>query len=195
MNAPNVEVARAEQRLRVESALMLAFVEDPFARWMFPRADEFLERYRQFMSGMGGRAFEHGTAFQVADCAAAALWLPPNVTPDMEAIMTLLGSVGWLDAKVADLGGLAMQVETYHPRESHWYLAVLGADVAYQGNGLGSLLMKHALALCDRDRLPAYLESSNPANVPFYRRHGFEVMGQIESGSVPVITPMLRSAR
>ena len=195
MNVSDVKVASAAERRRVESALTLAFVEDPLARWMFPHADEFLERYSQFMSGMGGRAFEHGTAFQVNDCAAAALWLPPNVTSDMEAIMTLLGSVGWPDAKVADLGGLAMQVDTYHPREPHWYLAVLGADVAYQGNGLGSLLMKHALALCDRDGLPAYLESSNPGNVPFYQRHGFEVMGQIESGSVPVITPMLRGAR
>jgi hypothetical protein len=31
------------------------------------------------------------------------------------------------------------------------------------------------LERCDRERLPAFLESSNPRNLPFYRRLGFEV--------------------
>jgi ribosomal protein S18 acetylase RimI-like enzyme len=55
--------------------------------------------------------------------------------------------------------------------------------------------MKHALARVDREGATAYLESSNPRNVSFYERHGFEVLGRIQSGSSPVITPMLRRPR
>ena len=47
----------------------------------------------------------------------------------------------------------------------------------------------------DRDGLPAYLESSNPANISLYERHGFEVMGRIRVADSPVMTPMLRRPR
>jgi hypothetical protein len=55
--------------------------------------------------------------------------------------------------------------------------------------------MTHALERIDRDRLPAYLESSNPRNISLYRRHGFEELGTIQVGSSPPIVPMLRHAR
>lgn len=63
------------------------------------------------------------------------------------------------------------------------------------GRDQGSTLLRHALARCDRDHVPAYLESSNPANVPLYERHGFAVLDTIQVGSSPPIFPMLRSAR
>lgn len=55
--------------------------------------------------------------------------------------------------------------------------------------------MKHALRRVDEDRLPAYLESSNPRNISLYERHGFEVVGEIQVGKSPVMTPMIRAAR
>jgi hypothetical protein len=41
----------------------------------------------------------------------------------------------------------------------------------------------------------AYLESSNLRNVPLYERHGFKVLGTIQAGGSPPITPMLRKPR
>ena len=55
--------------------------------------------------------------------------------------------------------------------------------------------MRHALARCDRDGKAAFLESSNPKNVSFYERHGFEVLGRIQVGTSPTLFPMLRKAR
>jgi ribosomal protein S18 acetylase RimI-like enzyme len=52
--------------------------------------------------------------------------------------------------------------------------------------------MAYALAWCDRDHVPAYLESSNPRNISFYERHGFESLGAIQVGSSPTVVPMLR---
>jgi ribosomal protein S18 acetylase RimI-like enzyme len=82
-----------------------------------------------------------------------------------------------------------------HPAEPHWYLPLIGVDPAHQRQGFGSVLLQHALSQCDHDHTPAYLESSNPANIPLYRRHGFEVMGTIQVGSSPPVFPMLRPAR
>jgi ribosomal protein S18 acetylase RimI-like enzyme len=83
----------------------------------------------------------------------------------------------------------------YHPAEPHWYLPLIGVDPTHQNRGYGSALLRHALLQCDRDHVAAYLESSNPANIPLYERHGFTVLGTIQVGSSPPITPMLRAAR
>jgi predicted GNAT family N-acyltransferase len=48
---------------------------------------------------------------------------------------------------------------------------------------------------CDAERVPAYLESSKPANVPFYERHGFRVVGELAIEHGPPIWRMLREVR
>mgnify|MGYP000553009847 CR=1 FL=1 len=63
---------------------------------------------------------------------------------------------------------------------------VLGTDPAHQGRGVGSALMEPVLRECDEAGLHAYLESSKASNVPFYRRHGFEVTGSLDLPGGPV---------
>jgi GNAT superfamily N-acetyltransferase len=83
----------------------------------------------------------------------------------------------------------------YHPHEPHWYLPLIGVDQAQQGKGHGTALLQHALIPCDRDHTLAYLESSHPKNIPFYARHGFELLGTIQVGTSPPTFPMLRTPR
>jgi ribosomal protein S18 acetylase RimI-like enzyme len=64
-----------------------------------------------------------------------------------------------------------------------------------QGRGLGSALLEAGLARCDSEGASAYLESSNPKNIPLYERYGFEALGVIEPDDFPPLTPMLRPAR
>ena len=66
-----------------------------------------------------------------------------------------------------------------HPHEPHWYLASLGTAVDRQGKGVGRALMRPVLGALRRRGLPCYLESSKERNVPFYRRHGFEVVEEV----------------
>lgn len=87
------------------------------------------------------------------------------------------------------------EMEHYHPIEPHWYLPLIGVDPDHQRRGYGAALMAPALAACDRDGLPAYLESSNPANVPFYDRLGFRALATIRVGASPPILPMRREPR
>ena len=74
---------------------------------------------------------------------------------------------------------------SYHPHEAHWYLPLIGVDPAHQRNGFGAALLRDTLRQCDSDHAVAYLESTNAANVPLYKRHGFEVIGTIQVGSSP----------
>ena len=94
-----------------------------------------------------------------------------------------------------DLLGVFEQMDQYHPQEPHWYLPMIGVDPVRQGRGLGGLLMRHVLRRCDEERMPAYLESTNPRNLSLYLRHGFEILGTIRVGEAPPVVPMLRPPR
>ena len=89
---------------------------------------------------------------------------------------------------------IQLQIERLHPRRPrHWYLGYLGARHACQGMGLGSQLLTTMLADVDAEGLPAYLESSNENNLSLYHRHGFDVVGELQTlGHGPTIWRMWR---
>lgn len=65
-----------------------------------------------------------------------------------------------------------------------------------QSKGVGSAVIRDMLDRCDTEGMPAYLESSNPRNVPFYARHGFEKTGEIVVGKeARTVTAMWREPR
>ena len=98
------------------------------------------------------------------------------------------------DVKTAADGPQIMQqMARYHPKEPHWYLPLIGIDPAHQGRGLGGALMRHATDICDRDGVPAYLESSNERNLSLYERNGFRVVGELQAlGHGPTLWRMWR---
>lgn len=173
------------------AVVVLAFSSDPIARWSWPDPGVYLEHFPAFVKAFGGRAFAKSTAHTVEGHAGAALWLPPGVGPDEEAMGRLLERTTPAQLQ-GDIAALLEQMGRYHPGEPHWYLPLIGVDPARQGQGHGSALIRHALGVCDRDRQLAYLESTNQRNVPLYQRLGFELLGTIQAGSSPPLFPMLR---
>lgn len=189
-----IRSAAPEDKQRALTTVLLGFASDPVARWVWPDPETYLATMPRFIAAFGGRAFEHGTAHIAADARAAALWLPPGIEPDGEAMQTLIEET--LRPEIAaDIEGFLEGMARHHPETPHWYLPMIAADPRWMGQGLGAALLKHALRRCDQERLPAYLESSNPRNISLYERHGFEAVGEIQSGSSPVMTPMLRMPR
>jgi ribosomal protein S18 acetylase RimI-like enzyme len=193
MSEAQVRAVAPADRQKAVATVALAFASDPMMRWSFPDPARYLAIAQDFIDAFGGHAVEHSGADEIADFGAAALWLPPGVAPDSDAMGAIIAANMPAD-KMADGGSLFEQMDRFHPKEPHWYLPLIGADPVHQGKGYGSALMTHALMRCDRDGLPAYLESSNPKNVPLYERHGFKVIGEIQAGSSPTLYPMLRPA-
>jgi ribosomal protein S18 acetylase RimI-like enzyme len=191
MKTFTIRTATAADEQPVIDAITLAFCGDPAARWVYPDSHQYVRCFPEFVRAFAGRAFEHGTAHLLEGRLGAALWLPPGVQPDESALVALLQrTVSAADQ--ASVFSVLEQMGGFHPEEPHWYLPLIGVDPVWQGQGCGSALMKHALAVCDRERRLAYLESTNPKNILLYERHGFEVLGKIQMGSSPPIVPMLR---
>lgn len=194
MTTPIIKTGTASDAAPAVAVVVLAFSADPAARWTWPDPNQYLMHFPSFVRAFGGKAFAHGSAYYVDGYAGAALWLPPEVQPDEDALITLLRRTGAAQVQ-NDLFAVFEQMGRYHPREPHWYLPFIGVDPLHQGKRYGSALMQHALVPCDRDQTLAYLESSNPKNVPLYERHGFELLGTIQVGTSPPIFPMLRTPR
>jgi ribosomal protein S18 acetylase RimI-like enzyme len=189
-----IQTATRADEATVSSVLVLAFAADPMARWTWADPATYLAHWPAFVRAFGGKAFDRGSAHLAADRSGAALWLPPGVDPDEEAMGAIINRTAPAQLQ-GDIAALLQQMGRYHPSEPHWYLPLIGVDPARQGRGLGSALMRHALAACDRDRVPAYLEASNPQNTALYERHGFERLGTIQAGNSPPLFPMLRKPR
>ena len=183
-----------EQRATVYATLVSAFTHDPVERWMYPSKAVYEEHFPRFLDAFGGRAFDAETVWALADFTAVALWLPPGTETDDEAIAAVLAA-SVATSKQADTFAVLDQMGEAHPTYPHWYLPWLGVDQSSSGAGLGTQLLSACLERIDADHLPAYLETPNPRTLPFYQRHGFQIVGEAQAGACPPIALMLRPAR
>jgi ribosomal protein S18 acetylase RimI-like enzyme len=196
MAGPIIDIhsATAEEMPAAIAAVVAGFITDPMARFTLPTPHDYLTVMPRGVRAFGGKALEHGSAYVTSCLRGAALWLPPGVFPDGEELEKIFRESTPPD-RLDDVMGTFAEMEKWHPDEPHWYLPLIGVEPFAQGAGLGGALMRHAVDRCDEERALAYLESSNPRNISLYERHGFEVMGKIQVGKAPVLTPMVRRPR
>ena len=191
---PGVETIAGDEVDHAIATLVLAFVTDPVARWMYDNPHQYLLHIPRLFRALGKNSFEGGAAQRIKDGLGIALWLPPGVHGDdgpLEAVIA--GSIA--EEKRAEVVAVFERTEHYRPAEPHWYLSLIGVEALHRNRGRSAALLKHRLRQCDREHLPAYLWSSNPLNTSLYQRHRFEIAGTIRVGSSPSIYPMLRRAR
>jgi GNAT superfamily N-acetyltransferase len=194
MSIVEVRAVSEQEQQAVIDVITLAFSTDPMARWSYPDPATYLAIMPETTKAFGGNGFARGTVHFVDGGGAAAMWLPPGVLPDSERLEALIEQHTPRDRR-ADMSQVFEQMGKFHPEEPCWYLPLIGVDPTCQGRGYGSALLRYALEQVEGTGAPAYLESSNPRNVPLYERHGFEVLGRIQAGSSPTVVPMLRRPR
>ena len=139
---------------------------------------------RTFMAATAGDAARYGhplAAVDGDDLLGVALWMPPGsfplsamrqvrMTPALIRVMLL---APWSMRNFARLGtGLAKT----HPDETAWYLQAMGVHPKAQRRGVGRRLITAGVAAADQADMPCYLQTSDPANVDYYHRYGFEVV-------------------
>ena len=197
-----IRPARKSDLPAIGRVLARAFHDDPVMRWMQPDVRRRKGGLPGFFGAMTRHHFLSGGGAQVAvsgaDVRAAALWDAPGRWQQTSAEqLAMLPAI--LRAFRGRLGAgrtLTEQMKAVHPEEPHWYLAIIGSDPDVRGSGFGAALMRSRLDRCDTQGAPAYLESSNADNVPYYTRFGFEVTGEIRiPAGGPTLWCMWRTPR
>ena len=185
---PQVHLVRPADVPAAAASLVRAFHDDPMLAYMFPD-ERTRERalLRFFKVQLRQTYLKRGLAYTTEDCRSTALWMPPRSgPPPTRDVIAQLPMLLLLGRRAGAALRLVQLVESRHPKAPHYYLGGLGTDPQWQGRGLGSAVLGPVLDICDREGLPAYLESSKESNVAFYRRHGFEVVDEVSApdGSV-----------
>ena len=161
----------------VTATLTAAFANDPLWSWAFPDPDDLSVWWRFYIAS----AVRYPWVWVSGDYAAAAVWIPPNgvelTTEEEERVEPLLRDL--IGPRCDDVLELLDRFEAAHPREKpHYYLSLLGTHPDRRGEGLGMALLAENLKRIDAEGVPAFLESSNPANNERYERVGFRRIGE-----------------
>ncbi len=187
----DIQTLTQAHRSAAIECLVLAFSADPLFRYAFPDPHTYLVGFMKFLRYCCRTSFDLNTAYASSDLRSVAIWSPPGERCEPNARKQLISATVPQHRQDA-LTEVFHQMDEVRPAFDHWYLSYLGVEPSAQGSGIGSVLMKWTLSIVDEAQLPAYLESSNPQNLTFYERHGFEAQDEIRCRNVPVITPMIR---
>ena len=128
-------------------------------------------------------------------CEAAAVWIPPGepeMSPQEERDLVALTERMLGAAQTRVVFDVFRRLEDAHPEQPHYYLSLLGTHDDHRGRGLGMALLASTLEAVDAEGMPAYLESTNPANDARYMRVGFHPVGSVELETGHRITTMWR---
>lgn len=203
MDLPKIEIRIVQEVDANEVAQLLAraFQADPVFAWLCPKERSRPRRLRRFfLTELHHRYLRHG-AVDLATLdghpAGAALWLPPGTwSPGVES-SSIPGYLRAFGRRIVIAGRYQFGANSVHPQdEASWYLGVIGVDPAFKGQGVGAALLRSRLRRCDEAALPAYLESSNPVNIPLYQHFGFEATGNLTlPAGAPPVTSMWRPGR
>ena len=182
--ATGVRRMAKEQIAESGAALGRAFFDDPLMTWILPDEKKRPGQLAWFMGQGAKYGHTWGEVYTTEGTVEGdAVWLPPG---DVKLTMMRMARNGLLLAPLKFGFGpfnrflSAMnELEKLHERDMaarHWYLMILGVDPPRQGQGVGGALIQPILARADADGLPCYLETTKTRNVPFYQKHGFEMI-------------------
>ena len=199
----DIDVVPAQRRdvRQMSGVLARAFYDDPVMTWMLPDDSARERSLGRMFATMIRHHFLRADGVEVAGggrIGAAALWSPPGRWKQsrLQEMLMMPGFIRAFGTNVSRGQQVADLMKERHPEEPHWYLAVIGSDPTVRGTGFGQALMRSRLDRCDAEYAPAYLESSNPDNIPYYQRFGFEVSGEITlPDGGPSMWPMWRDPR
>jgi GNAT superfamily N-acetyltransferase len=175
-----------------------AFFHDPLWGPAFPdeqrRAEQAAVMWRVYVTA----ALRYPWTLVTPHAEAAAIWIPPG---GIELTSQEADGLEERLAEATDPGtaravmAVGEQFEAAHPREPFFYLTILGTHADHRGKGLGMGLLAESLARIDALGAPAYLESTNPANLKRYESVGFTARDEIATATGQVVTTMWRPAR
>ncbi|MCU1497661.1 MAG: family N-acetyltransferase [Acidimicrobiales bacterium] len=195
---PTVRPAAPDELPRVGAILADAFAADPVWAWMAsPRADWSERAAAWFATDARLQLDGHGEVLVDDQLRGAAIWAPPGrwKTEPVESVALVVPSLRLFRSRTWRSLRSLTRMAACHPRDPHWYLAVLGTDPVHQGHGVGGALVSAVTDRCDEEGLPAYLESSKEQNVPFYSRHGFQVTEVLDLPGGPPLWLMWREPK
>ena len=193
-----VRIARSEDCEGIARTLAEAFFSDPVWGWGFAEPEQRNMHHEAWFRLLVRSALPHQWVWTTPAYETVSVWVPPGLPALSESDEAQLEAMleESLGARVQLVMEVFEQFEEAHPRDQdHYCLSLLGTHSDHRGACLGMGLQADNLARLDKTHLPAYLESTNPANLRRYESVGFAMSGafQLPDGG-PTVTTMWSDA-
>lgn len=186
--------AGADEAALVGEILGDAFGADPVGKWISDNP----EYTKWCWSTLVNLFMPELEVYVTENKLGAAIWVPPGVKPNIKPGLALLWD-WWRRfgfGSILRVVRLMKMMDKLHPKDDHYYLLAVGVRTGSKRQGIGSILLGNVLQKCDNDKIGVYLENSNPQNLPFYRRHGFQVQTEVTlPHNGPSLWPMYREPK
>jgi len=183
----------------VASTLAGAFLDDPAWSWVFTDRDRREGQLGAVWSLLLEGSVDYGWVWMTPGAEAATLWIPPGMPELAEPQAARIGPLfhELLGPDVSRVDALMERFIVAHPATPHhYYLSLFGTRPDCRGRGIGMALLADNLDRVDGQGEPAYLESTNAANLERYRSVGFVDRGEFDlPDGGPTVTTMWRAAR
>ena len=177
----DIRVATPDDIDRATETITLAFATDPVWEVALRRADGRVDHHLAYWRFFVAAAVEQGTVCMLDDAAAVAVWIPPGgqeLPDEAWPAVRQFNEEALGDQGAREMAALYERFDADHPSgPPHAYLSLLATHPDHRGAGIGQRLLAANLARWDELRVPAYLESTNPANDHRYARAGFRPIG------------------
>jgi GNAT superfamily N-acetyltransferase len=173
----DIRTATARDIDRATATVTLAFATDPVWEVALRRGDGTVDHHRAYWRIFVAAAEEQENVWLLDDGAAVAVWIPPGgreLSDGAAAELDRFNEAVLGPDGAREMAELYERFELNHPiAPAHAYLSLLATHPDHRGRGLGQELLAANLRRWDALGVPAYLESTNPANDHRYARAGF----------------------
>lgn len=127
---------------------------------------------------------EFGTVYLSEDGSACALLTDQKPRTTLRSLIRdaklILGCLGYKGAMKAT--SREKRIKKHHPDKPFIYLWYIGVNPTDQHKGIGSQLLRAIIAEANKQQYPICLETSTPANLPWYQKFGFRIYHELDLG-------------
>ncbi|HEY9798927.1 MAG TPA: GNAT family N-acetyltransferase [Leptolyngbyaceae cyanobacterium] len=184
---------------QVANILAESFIDDPSFSFIFGDNHHRVDVLNAFFEMFVADAMQRGKIVIAPDEQGACIWYPAEVeifNEQFEEIVSkVINSLSELAGKESAkrFESLIEKVGKSEPTQRHCEVFFIALKPSARGKGIGKSLIKPVLDYADTNQVDCYLVSSNPRNISFYERHGFQKYCPIEISSSYSMTGMWRN--
>lgn len=179
--------------------LARGFFDDPMFSFVFSKTENRLDALAAFLKVFLADTVRRGEVLIMPNKGAIA-WYPSDVKVFDDEFNNVLAEL--IEVTIT-FGGMSAaerfeqicsQIEKFEPKQAYCEIILIALIPEARGKGIGRDLLSPVLNHADEQQVGCYLVSSNPRNIPFYKRQGFRQTSLIPTDSAISLNGMWRDA-
>lgn len=173
--------ARLEDKEIVIDILVNSFRDNKSVNYIIKQDKKRLFRIRKLMEYSFDVCLLFGSILLSDDKKGCALLLFPQRKKTSLKSILLDARLVYYCCGIRNVGKALKReskIKAFHPKQPFKHLWFIGVNPGEQNKGIGSAILKHVI----NDDTPVYLETSTLKNLPWYKKHGFEIYSEMDLG-------------